>query len=152
MATLNDEIEKMDKEGKLNTAADGVIEKALDRCLRVAEKEKRTGGNEYVNVLFIGGGGSGKTSRIKAWAKAHNINLKEVHTADLDQTDMHRTVLEINGLRLAVLFAHATALAIVLVETDAKQGKTRDEAEEGAHGTNRVAIHATFAPCEESQY
>ena len=88
MATLNDEIEKMDKEGKLNTAADGVIEKALDRCLRVAEKEKRTGGNEYVNVLFIGGGGSGKTSRIKAWAKAHNINLKEVHTADLDQTDM----------------------------------------------------------------
>ena len=86
--TLNDEIEKMDKEGQLNTQSNGIIEEALDLCLRVAKDEKETGGNEYVNVLFIGGGGSGKTSRIKAWAKAHNINLKEVHTADLDQTDM----------------------------------------------------------------
>lgn len=89
MATIADEIEKAEKEGQLNFSHnDGVIENALDICLRVAEEEKETGGKEFVNVLFIGSGGSGKTSRIKAWAKAHNINLKEVHTADLDQTDM----------------------------------------------------------------
>lgn len=87
--TIYDEIEKADQEGRLKiTKTDGVIERALDDCLRVAREEKASGGNEYVNVLFIGAGGSGKTSRIKAWAKAHGINLKEVHTADLDQTDM----------------------------------------------------------------
>lgn len=88
MATLNDEIEKADKEGQLKTTRTGDIEKALDICLRVAREEKETGGNEYVNVLFVGSGGTGKTSRIKAWATKNNINLKEVHTADLDQTDM----------------------------------------------------------------
>lgn len=89
MPTISDEIERADQEGRLKvTKTDGVIERALDRCLKVALKEKATGGNEYVNVLFIGSGGSGKTSRIKAWSKANGINLKEVHTADLDQTDM----------------------------------------------------------------
>ena len=89
MATIADEIEKAEREGQLKVSnTDGVIEKALDRCLRVAREEKETGGKEFVNVLFIGSGGSGKTSRIKAWAKAHGISLKEVHTADLDQTDM----------------------------------------------------------------
>lgn len=88
MPTLNDEIEKAEKNGQLETSNQGDIEKALDLCLRVALTEKRTGGNEYTNVLFIGSGGSGKTSRIKAWAEAHNVHLKEVHTADLDQTDM----------------------------------------------------------------
>lgn len=89
MPTIHDEIEQADQEGKLKiTKTDGVIERTLDRCLKVARKEKATGGHEYVNVLFIGSGGSGKTSRIKAWAKANGISLKEVHTADLDQTDM----------------------------------------------------------------
>lgn len=89
MPTLADELERADQAGQLKTSKhDGVIEEALDLCLRVARDEKETGGNEYVNVLFIGSGGSGKTSRIKAWAKANGINLKEVHTADLDQTDM----------------------------------------------------------------
>lgn len=89
MPTISDEIERADQEGRLKIAkTDGVIERALDSCLRVAREEKASGGNEYVNVLFIGSGGSGKTSRIKAWAKANGINLKEVHTADLDQTDM----------------------------------------------------------------
>ena len=89
MPTISDEIERADQEGRLKvTKNDGVIERALNGCLKVALREKATGGNEYVNVLFIGSGGSGKTSRIKAWAKANGINLKEVHTADLDQTDM----------------------------------------------------------------
>ena len=85
---IEKEIEKADQEGLKVTRTDGVIEEALDDCLRVAREEKASDGNEYVNVLFIGSGGSGKTSRIKAWAKARGINLKEVHTADLDQTDM----------------------------------------------------------------
>ena len=89
MPTISDEIERADQEGRLKvTKNDGVIERALDGCLRVAREEKASGGNDYVNVLFIGSGGSGKTARIKAWARANGINLKEVHTADLDQTDM----------------------------------------------------------------
>lgn len=88
MATVADEIEKADQAGQLKTRNDGIIESKLDLCLRVAREEKASGGNEYVNVLFIGSGGSGKTSRIKAWAKSRGIHLKEVHTADLDQTDM----------------------------------------------------------------
>ena len=89
MATIADEIERADQDGSLKVSKNsGDIEKALDLCLRVAREEKETGGHEYVNVLFVGSGGTGKTSRIKAWAEANNINLKEVHTADLDQTDM----------------------------------------------------------------
>lgn len=89
MATVSDAIDQADKAGQVKTTkGDGVIERALDRCLRVAREVKAEGSKEFVNVLFIGDGGSGKTSRIKSWAKANGISLKEVHTADLDQTDM----------------------------------------------------------------
>ena len=89
MATVSDAIDQADKAGQVKTTkGDGVIERALDRCLRVAREVKAEGSKEFVNVLFIGDGGSGKTSRIKSWAKANGISIKEVHTADLDQTDM----------------------------------------------------------------
>lgn len=84
-----DEMQKADRSGQLDVSGnDGVIEKALNTCLKVARRCKANGNNEYVNVLFIGDAGSGKTSRIKAWAQTNGIHLKEVHTADLDQTDM----------------------------------------------------------------
>lgn len=61
MATVADEIERADREGQLKVSnTGGEIEKALDTCLRVAKAEKRSGGTEYVNALFIGSGGSGK--------------------------------------------------------------------------------------------
>ena len=93
MASINDRIERdmerKDKEGLLKTGSTrGVIEKALDRCLRSARHCKETGSKEFDNVLFIGEGGSGKTSRIKQWCKNNNINCVEVHTADLGQGDM----------------------------------------------------------------
>lgn len=88
MPTVSDTIEQADKAGQLKVRSEGIVERALSRCLRVAKECKAEGSKEFVNVLFIGDGGSGKTSRIKAWAKANGINLKEVHTADLDQTDM----------------------------------------------------------------
>lgn len=89
MATVSDVIDQADKNGQLKpSGGDGVIEKALNRCLETARRVKAKGSGEYVNVLFIGDGGSGKTSRIKAWARENGIHLKEVHTADLDQTDM----------------------------------------------------------------
>lgn len=92
MPTLGDKIEqdmaRKDHSGVLTTDKPGIIEKTLDRCLRTARYCKENGINEYVNALFIGGGGSGKTSRIKAWAKANGINLVEIHTSDLGQGDM----------------------------------------------------------------
>ena len=61
MATVSDAIDKADREGQLKVSrTDGVIEKALDRCLRVAREVKSEGSKEFVNVLFIGDGGSGK--------------------------------------------------------------------------------------------
>ena len=52
------------------------------------------------------------------------LALVQAITADYATRIVHRAVLEINGLRLAVLFAHATALALVLVETDTKSRET----------------------------
>ena len=63
-----------------------------------------------------------------------------------------RTVLEINGLRLAVLFAHATIFALVLVETYTQQRETREETQYRPDGANRVAVETAFAPREEAQY
>ena len=94
MPTLGDKIEqdmtKKDHEGLLsvNNNKPGIIEKTLNRCLRVAKYCKENGVDEYDNALFIGAAGSGKTSRIKAWAKENGINLVEIHTADIGQGDM----------------------------------------------------------------
>ena len=104
MPTLGDKIEqdmaRKDHSGVLTTDKPGIIEKTLDRCLRTARYCKENGINEYVNALFIGGGGSGKTSRIKAWAKANGINLVEIHTSDLGQGDMPLHQTEKAELRL----------------------------------------------------
>lgn len=105
MPTIKEDVERVDREGKMPVAQnDGVVEDALNLCLARAKRAKTNGDNEFINVLFIGSGGSGKTSRIKAWAKAHGIHLKEVHTADLDQTDMGGAVApDKNGTRVTRL-------------------------------------------------
>ena len=63
---------------------------------------------------------------------------------------VYRTVLEINGLCLAVFFAHATTLALVLVETHTQQREAREETQCRSHGANRVAIEAAFAQGKEA--
>ena len=78
------------------------------------------------------------------------LALVEAVTTDHTTRIVHCTVLEINGLCLAVLFSHAAVFALVLIETNAKQRETRDEAEESANRTNGVAVDATFAPGEKA--
>lgn len=67
---------------------DGSIERALDRALRVNEREIRTGGHNWQNVLFVGIGGTGKTSRIFAWAQKHGIRVMHVLASMMDDTDI----------------------------------------------------------------
>lgn len=42
----------------------GQIEVALDRALATAERQKRTHGKNYTNIILIGGAGTGKTSAV----------------------------------------------------------------------------------------
>lgn len=65
----------------------GTIEKVLDRALRYNQSEHRTGGHDFLNILFIGEAGSGKTARINAWAQKAGVNLVTVRGADLDASD-----------------------------------------------------------------
>lgn len=66
----------------------GDIEKALDRALQANRDEIEDGGRDYQNVLFVGEAGSGKTARINAWAKKHNINLITILASTMDDTDL----------------------------------------------------------------
>lgn len=72
-------------DGKSNS---GVIEDNLDRVLKVNKRINRTNGDDFVNVMFVGGAGVGKSSRIRAWAEKNNINLYEVRAAGMDDTDL----------------------------------------------------------------
>lgn len=71
----------------------------LDDALKVnkrnirnaAKRAERTGEIpkvNYSNVLFVGEAGSGKTSRIQAWAKSRGINLVLKQAATMDELDV----------------------------------------------------------------
>lgn len=66
----------------------GDIEEALDDALEANIDEIETGGNNFQNVLFVGEAGTGKTSRIKAWARKNNINLVVKLASTMDETDL----------------------------------------------------------------
>jgi midasin (ATPase involved in ribosome maturation) len=89
--TLEDKItQKADKvlEDPVITDNVGQIERELDRALRVNKREIKNGGKNFQNVLFVGAAGTGKTARIKAWAKANGINLVHVLASTMDDTDL----------------------------------------------------------------
>ena len=65
----------------------GVIEKTLDRALKVNLKNQRRGHTHFNNVLFEGSGGVGKTARIKAWAAENGVNLLIKKANELDVSD-----------------------------------------------------------------
>ena len=48
---------------------------ALNDALEANLEQIEFGGTEFVNVLLIGEAGTGKTSRVFAWAKKHKINI-----------------------------------------------------------------------------
>lgn len=64
------------------------IEPALDQSLKAALMNRKTGSGEVPNVLLIGEAGTGKTSRVHAWAKENNINLRVLSAQTLDPTDL----------------------------------------------------------------
>lgn len=66
----------------------GIIEDTLDRALKVNKRINSVNGDDYVNVLFVGEAGTGKSSRIRAWARKNNLNLYEVRAAGMDDTDL----------------------------------------------------------------
>lgn len=66
----------------------GDIEQRLDRALTVAKREQHRGGKNWINVLVIGEGGTGKTARIKQWARDNGINLFEKDAKTMDETDL----------------------------------------------------------------
>lgn len=66
----------------------GQIEVALDRALATAERQKRTHGKNYTNIILIGGAGTGKTSAVIDWANQNNINLVLQNTSTMDESDL----------------------------------------------------------------
>lgn len=66
----------------------GDIEKALDETLATNLDEIETEGRNFQNILFVGEAGTGKTSRIKAWARKNHINLVIKLAATMDETDL----------------------------------------------------------------
>lgn len=66
----------------------GQIERTLSKLLKINKAKNRRGEGDFQNILFEGPAGTGKTSRIKAWAKANNINLVTVIASAMDETDL----------------------------------------------------------------
>ena len=69
-------------------SGEGDIEKALDKALRMNRQQIRNGSRNFINVLFTGSAGTGKTSRIKAWARKNNINLVKTIASTMDEADL----------------------------------------------------------------
>lgn len=104
--TLQDEVEK-EKEAekeKAQAASDfdkpidadsGQIESALNRAYATAKAQYLLpeGQRDWPALLFIGEPGSGKTSRIKAWSRRHNINLYAVQASTMEEVDLNGPVV-----------------------------------------------------------
>ena len=76
----------VDKENIVSDKGD--IESALDEALEDAYYEKATHGKDFPNILLVGKAGTGKTSRVRAWAAKNNINLVVKLASVLDDTDL----------------------------------------------------------------
>lgn len=90
-ATVDQEVEKEAKKALENpdVVKDArQIESALDNALEIAKVEQEVGGKDWVNLLFEGPAGTGKTGRIVSWAKQNNINLVSIAASTMDQTDL----------------------------------------------------------------
>ena len=66
----------------------GEVEEALDRALKNARRAEKHGRISGDNVLLVGRAGTGKTERIKEWAKQRGIQLHFTDVQSLDPTDL----------------------------------------------------------------
>ena len=86
--SVNNFVNKVDNVEVAEEQEQGDIEKNLDRALKIAKRENARGGKNWINLLIIGEGGTGKTSRVEDWAEANGINLVFKDAKLLDQTDL----------------------------------------------------------------
>lgn len=91
-AELKDTVKKADKildDPKVEYVYnEGQIEKELNELLAINEEELEFGTHNFQNLLLVGPAGTGKTSRVNTWAKAHGINLVTVIASAMDETDL----------------------------------------------------------------
>lgn len=66
----------------------GNVEEALDRALKNARRAQKHGRISGDNVLLVGRAGTGKTERIKEWARQRGIQLHMTDVQSLDPTDL----------------------------------------------------------------
>lgn len=64
------------------------LEYALDEALEAALTDKYNGVTPTINVLAVGRGGTGKTSRINKWAEVRGITLVQKDANTFDPSDM----------------------------------------------------------------
>ena len=84
--TVGDLADKLDAEVVPSKTSDQIFD-ALDWALKVNERQKRLGNDDYMNLMFVGGAGVGKTARVHQWAKKNNINLLPIYAATLEAID-----------------------------------------------------------------
>ena len=88
---------------------DGDIERACNDALKTALRQqkilKQGGEPEFPALLFVGEAGTGKTSRVKAWAKAKGINCLVKLTSTMDDTDLGGAVTANKDATVAVRLA-----------------------------------------------
>ena len=121
-ATINDELKKDTAEAKKELGAEvysgeGSIETSLNRALKVSKRMQKLGDTgDYPNLLFIGEAGTGKTSRIRAWARKNNVNLFEVRAAGMDDTDLGGAMTPMGDVvkRLASTGALTTNISLLM--------------------------------------
>ena len=102
--TLQDEIDAAEKKADklLDDPAevkdpDQIVD-ALDRALEVNLDEIEDDTRNFLNVLLVGEAGTGKTARIKAWAKSRGINLVQKMASTMDDTDLGGAIYNNNGV------------------------------------------------------
>ena len=88
---------------------DGDIERALDKALKTSLRQQKIaekgGDPEYQALLLVGEAGTGKTSRVKDWAKKRGINCIVKLTSTMDDTDMGGAVTADKNHEVAVRLA-----------------------------------------------
>ena len=67
--------------------AKGIIERELDVLLEQNKLISELGERNFLNVIFEGRGGVGKTSRIRAWAEKNGVNLVLKKGSEMDVSD-----------------------------------------------------------------
>ena len=64
------------------------IEVALDKALKRAKRVQGQKGADFPNIILVGDAGSGKSSIVRQWAQANNINLVYKDIKTITPTDL----------------------------------------------------------------